>query len=95
MNLYPADIEAVLLKHPGVREAAVIGIDSERWGESPFAVFVGDGDAVDIVAFTNERVGKHQRLAGAARVEELPRNANGKVLKRTLRDDFRDWQSRS
>ncbi len=95
MNLYPADIEAVLLEHPGVREAAVIGIDSERWGESPFAVFVGDGDAVDIVAFTNERVGKHQRLAGAARVEELPRNANGKVLKRTLRDDFRDWQSRS
>jgi acyl-CoA synthetase (AMP-forming)/AMP-acid ligase II len=99
MNLYPADIEAVLQGHPAIREVAVIAIDSERWGESPFAVIVGRGreslDISTILAWTNERVGRHQRLAGATQIEELPRNANGKVLKRTLRDQYRDWLSRT
>ena len=99
MNLYPADIEAAVLGHPAVGEVAVIAVDSERWGESPFAVVVGAGDQpLDtgaLVAWTNERVGKHQRLAGAAQVDELPRNANGKILKRALRDQYRDWLSRT
>ncbi len=99
MNLYPADIEAVVLNHPAVEEVAVIAIDSDRWGESPFAVIVStDGQALDtgeLVAWTNERVGKHQRLAGAVQIAELPRNANGKILKRALRDQYRDWLSRT
>jgi len=93
-NIYPADIEAVLAEHGGVREVAVIGIDSERWGESPLAVIVPTDDRPDpeqLKAWTNERVGKHQRIAGAVLVPELPRNANGKILKRELRGDYRDW----
>ncbi len=94
LNLYPADIEQVLLQHPQVLETAVIGIDSERWGETPFAVLVGENiDVPGVVAWTNERVGKHQRLAGGAVVAELPRNPNGKVLKRELRTRWRDWLS--
>ncbi len=94
LNLYPADMEQVLLSHPAVREAAVIGIDSERWGETPFAVIVGDPvDATELLAWTNERVGKHQRLAGLVAIDELPRNANGKILKRELRERWRDWLS--
>ena len=91
MNLYPADIETKVLEHPAVTEAAVIAIDSDRWGESPFAVLVGDSDADEVVAWANERVGKHQRLAGAVLVDALPRNPNGKVLKRELRDRYRHW----
>ena len=99
MNLYPADIEATMLRHAAVEEVAVIAIDSDRWGESPFAVIAGAGeDRLDtdaLVAWTNERVGKHQRLAGAVQIDELPRNANGKILKRALRDQYRDWLSRT
>jgi acyl-CoA synthetase (AMP-forming)/AMP-acid ligase II len=94
MNLYPADIEAVALQHPAVTDVAVIAVDSDRWGESPFAVVVGPVRAAELVAWTNERVGKHQRLAGAVIVEELPRNPNGKILKRELREQYRDWLSR-
>lgn len=95
LNLYPADIEQVLLEHPDVSEAAVIGIDSERWGETPFAVLVGAAINVPgVLAWANDRVGKHQRLAGAVSVTELPRNPNGKVLKRELRSSWRDWLSR-
>jgi len=91
-NVYPADIEAVMLQHPSVREIAVIGIPSERWGESPFAVVVqnADGRVVEdaLIAWTNSRVGKQQRIAGIAYVDDLPRNPNGKILKRELRKHY-------
>ncbi|HKJ18810.1 MAG TPA: AMP-binding protein [Xanthomonadales bacterium] len=93
-NIYPADIESVLLDHPAVTETAVVGIDSEKWGESPLAIVVGDSNLIgarDLCAWTNQRVGKHQRLAGLEFVSELPRNANGKVLKRELRGLYRNW----
>ncbi|HEX5648215.1 MAG TPA: class I adenylate-forming enzyme family protein [Steroidobacteraceae bacterium] len=86
-NVYPVDIEMVMLQHASVREVAVVGIPSERWGETPLAVVVPAGtvDAADLVAWTNARVGKQQRLVGAVFVDELPRNPNGKILKRELR----------
>jgi acyl-CoA synthetase (AMP-forming)/AMP-acid ligase II len=93
-NIYPADIESVLLTHPAVREVAVIGIDSAQWGESPLALVVAAGPPADsdaLCQWANARVGKHQRLAGLLLVAELPRNANGKVLKRELRDQYRGW----
>jgi len=95
MNLYPADMEEILQRHAEVREVAVIGVDSERWGESPLAVIVGDGTPEDVVSWANERLGRHQRLVGAVLVRALPRNPNGKVLKRELRDRYRDWLTRS
>jgi acyl-CoA synthetase (AMP-forming)/AMP-acid ligase II len=91
-NIYPADIEAVMLRHPDVAEVAVIGIPSDKWGETPLAVVVlqagtqVDGEALK--SWTNERVGKQQRIADARFVAELPRNPNGKVLKRELRRHY-------
>ena len=91
-NLYPSDLEAVLREHPDVAEAAVAGVPSERWGETPAAwVVAREGAAVDaeaLRAWANERVGKTQRIAFLAIVDELPRSAIGKVLKRELRDRF-------
>jgi acyl-CoA synthetase (AMP-forming)/AMP-acid ligase II len=91
-NVYPADIEAVMLQHPAVREVAVIGVPSQRWGETPLAIVVpspaAPASADGLVAWTNARVGKQQRLAGAVLVEELPRNPNGKILKRELRKQY-------
>lgn len=89
-NIYPADIEAVLVRHPGVAEVAVIGVPSERWGETPLAVVVpreaaGPVDAAGLRDWVNARVGRQQRVAAVALATALPRNPNGKVLKRELR----------
>jgi long-chain acyl-CoA synthetase len=91
-NIYPSDLEAVLTGHPDVAEAAVVGVPSDRWGETPIAlVTLKPGAATDgevLRAWTNERVGKTQRLAALQVVEALPRSAIGKVLKRELRDQY-------
>jgi acyl-CoA synthetase (AMP-forming)/AMP-acid ligase II len=89
-NIYPSDLEAVLAGHGDVAEAAVVGMPSEEWGETPvaFVVLKGDAaaDAIALKAWTNSRVGKTQRLAEVVIVDTLPRSAIGKVLKRELRD---------
>jgi acyl-CoA synthetase (AMP-forming)/AMP-acid ligase II len=85
-NIYPSDLEAVLIQHPGVADCAVIGVPSEQWGETPIGFFTGPGDASEILAWFNAQVGKTQRLADLRRIDELPRSAIGKVLKRELRD---------
>jgi acyl-CoA synthetase (AMP-forming)/AMP-acid ligase II len=89
-NIYPSDLEAVLRQHPAVADAAVIGIPSAEWGETPVAVVVRrDGDSTPpeaLRAWVNERVGKTQRLSALRLTDELPRSAIGKVLKRELRE---------
>jgi acyl-CoA synthetase (AMP-forming)/AMP-acid ligase II len=91
-NVYPADLEAVLEAHPAVAEAAVVGVASERWGETPLAVVVlkpeGATEAEELRAWANERLGATQRLAAVALASSLPRSAIGKVLKRELRDQY-------
>jgi acyl-CoA synthetase (AMP-forming)/AMP-acid ligase II len=91
-NIYPADIELVMLDHPDVAEIAVIGVPSERWGETPLAVVVPRAgtqpDAAALTAWTNERVGRQQRISGVVLRDSLPRNPNGKILKRELRAEF-------
>ncbi len=92
-NIYPADIESVIAAHEQVNDVAVIGVESAKWGETPLAIVVSgksDPDEDAIVQWTNERVGKQQRIAGVRFIDELPRNPNGKVLKRELRDRFSD-----
>ncbi len=90
-NVYPADIEAVMLEHPAVAEVAVIGVPDARWGETPVAIVVArsvtdaDGNTDAIRDWTNARVGRQQRIREVRFTEELPRNPNGKVLKRELR----------
>lgn len=89
-NIYPSDLETEVLQHPAVSEVAVIGVPSEKWGETPVAYVVrhdgSDATGDEIMGWVNQRVGKTQRLAALEVVEELPRSAIGKVLKRELRD---------
>jgi len=89
-NLYPSDLEAELRQHPAVLEAAVVGVPSAEWGETPVAfVECRTGhtvDAEDLRQWLNARVGKIQRLSALQCVGSLPRSAIGKVLKRELRD---------
>jgi acyl-CoA synthetase (AMP-forming)/AMP-acid ligase II len=91
-NVYATDLESVLAKHPDVTDVAVIGIPSERWGETPIALVVRKGGSsvteAELREFCNERVGKAQRLAAVEIREALPRNAIGKVLKRELREPY-------
>jgi acyl-CoA synthetase (AMP-forming)/AMP-acid ligase II len=94
-NIYPSDLEAVVKQHPDVADAAVVGVPSEQWGETPVAYVVprpgATGDAPDpasLKAWVNERLGKTQRLADVRLIDELPRSHIGKVLKRELRDAY-------
>jgi acyl-CoA synthetase (AMP-forming)/AMP-acid ligase II len=93
-NIYPADIEEVMRAHPGVADVAVIGVRSRQWGETPVAVVVpGPNTELDpraLVEWTNLRVGKQQRIRAVVCRASLPRNANGKVLKRELRQELAD-----
>lgn len=89
MNIYPTDLEAVLGEHPAVIDVTVIGIPDDRWGETPVAFVIAKpgttADPVAMTEWTNERLAKFQRLREVRLVEELPRNALGKILKRELR----------
>jgi len=89
-NIYPTDLEAVLAQHPAVADCSVIGVPSEAWGETPLGFYVRRADATEsheeILAWTNAQLGKTQRLSALHAIDELPRNAIGKVLKaRTAR----------
>jgi len=87
-NIYPSDLEAELAKEPGVVEAAVVGVPSRAWGETPvgFVVLKDSAVATDaILAAVNARLGKTQRLAALHMIEEMPRSHIGKLLKTELR----------
>ena len=92
-NVYPSDLEALLRQHTAVADVAVVGVPSVQWGETPVAFLVPKADAqaseADLMAWHNERSGKTQRLSALHFVNELPRSAIGKILKRELRDQLR------
>jgi acyl-CoA synthetase (AMP-forming)/AMP-acid ligase II len=90
-NVYPAEVENLILSHPRVVEVAVIGQPSKKWGESPFAVIVKNDDTLleeDILSFCDEKLARFKLPKGVAFIDVIPRNANGKVLKRLLREQF-------
>jgi len=91
-NIYPSDIEAVLVQHDAVAEAAVVGVPSDRWGETPVAVIVPRAGAAataeEIREWANARLGKTQRISAAWLAPSLIRNDIGKVSKRHLRDEY-------
>lgn len=91
-NIFPADIEAVMAEHPEVEDVGVIGVPHEKWGETPLALVVLKPGATvteaELLAWTNERVGRQQRLSGVEFTDSLPRNPNGKLLKRELRAPY-------
>jgi long-chain acyl-CoA synthetase len=99
LNIYANDLEEVLLAHEAVRESAVVGAASLRWGETPVGFVVLKTPAAatpdEIRAFANKRLGKTQRLDSVVVVEALPRNPLGKVLKRDLRERLNESQAES
>lgn len=87
-NIFPQDIEAVIISHPDVEDVAVIGVKSAKWGETPLALVAlkkANSKADDIKTWVNAKLGKQQRIAGLEILDEIPRNPNGKILKRELR----------
>jgi long-chain acyl-CoA synthetase len=98
VNIYPAEIEAALLAHPAVVDAAVFGVPDERWGESLHAVVEprpGETLTVEsLQAWCRERLADYKTPRGVQLVAELPRDPNGKVLKRQLREPFWAGQAR-
>jgi acyl-CoA synthetase (AMP-forming)/AMP-acid ligase II len=96
VNIYPAEIEAVLYAHPQVIDAAVFGIPDDEWGESVYVVVQAKSgeeiDLEDLRAFVDERLGGYKRPRGYEVRDELPRTDAGKLLKRVLRDEF--WVGR-
>jgi long-chain acyl-CoA synthetase len=92
-NVYPSDLEAVVAQHPDVAEVAVVGVNSDQWGETPIGFIALRSGAVAnaeaIRNWANARLGKTQRLSDLVVVDALPRSHIGKIVKRDLRDSYR------
>jgi len=98
-NIYPAEIESVLIMHPKVADVAVFGIPHDDWGEEVKAVVepIEFGEAgpeleAEILAWSADKLAKYKTPRSIDFVEELPRDPNGKLYKRKLRDPY--WEGR-
>ena len=91
MNIYPAEIESALDRHPDVLDVAVIGIPSVQWGESVHAIVVRSTPALTeeaLIAWAREHLAGYKLPRSVSFAEEIPRNASGKILKKVLREPF-------
>jgi len=95
-NIYPAEIENALMNHPGVADVAVIGVPSDKWGETVKAVVVrAEGSEVtpeELIAFSREHLAHFKCPTSVDFTDVLPRNPSGKLLKRELRAPY--WQGK-
>ena len=95
-NIYPAEIERVLAEHPKILEVAVVGVQDEKWGESPRAcVVLRPGEAIteqEVIAFCAGKLARFKHPRSLFTLDILPRNSMGKVLRRDLRERF--WNER-
>lgn len=82
----PAELEAILINHPAVADCAVIGIPDDEAGELPKAFVVVTGEASDdeLMAFVAEKVSPQKKVRLIERIEEIPKSASGKILRREL-----------
>jgi fatty-acyl-CoA synthase len=90
-NIYPAEVEAVLRTHPGVADVAVVGAPHPKWVETPIAIVVPEADgevtAEALLDHCRAHLAGYKKPSAVVFVDELPRNASGKVLKRQLREE--------
>jgi long-chain acyl-CoA synthetase len=95
-NIYPAEVENVLMSHPAILDCAVIGIPDEKWGESPIAIVVRAPDSTvteaEIIAYSRERLAGFKCPTKVEWADMLPRNPSGKILKKDLREPY--WVGR-
>jgi long-chain acyl-CoA synthetase len=96
-NVYPAEVENALMKHPDVQDVAVIGIPDDRWGEVPLAIVVRKPNVTvsedDIVAFGRTQLAGFKTPKKVVWADALPRNPSGKILKKDLRAPY--WEGRT
>lgn len=97
VNVYPRDIEEIVVQHPAVREAAVFGVPDEKWGETPVAAVIlhvpGSATPEEIRDWVNGRVeARYQKLHDVIIKQDFPRSVAGKTLKRVMRDPF--WEDK-
>jgi fatty-acyl-CoA synthase len=89
-NISSVEVEAVLLRHPAVQEAVIVGVPHPKWGEAPFAFIVlkpgAEAAPDDLIAFARERPAHFKAPHGVAFVTELPKTATGKIRKYVLRN---------
>jgi len=94
VNVYPRDIEEIIVQHPAVVEVAVFGASDPRWGETPVAAVVLRDDKVgarELIEWINSRVAaKFQRISDIMIVDMFPRNVAGKTMKRVLQERYRN-----
>jgi len=91
-NIYPAEIESVVIGIPGVSEVAVIGLSDEKWGEVACAIVVADQSRVNeqqVVEFCGTRLARYKLPKKVIFAEAIPRNPAGKILKQVLREKYR------
>jgi acyl-CoA synthetase (AMP-forming)/AMP-acid ligase II len=94
VNVYPSDIEEVIIRHPVVKDVAVFGVPNKDWGETPVAAIVlKDGANIltcnEVKNWINDNVGaRYQKVSDVLFINELPRNVAGKILKRELKENY-------
>ena len=95
-NIYPREVEEVLIQHPDVREVAVVGIPDPKWGEAVMAIVVTVPGAtltqVELIDFCKAYLASYKKPRSVNFLYELPKNNYGKILKRELRDQF--WKGK-
>jgi acyl-CoA synthetase (AMP-forming)/AMP-acid ligase II len=96
-NVYPAEVENVLMSHPAVADCAVIGVPDDKWGETPKAIVVLTGEATgrELIDFCRNRLAHYKCPTSVEMVGTIPRNPTGKVLKRQLRAPYWTGKSRA
>ncbi len=91
VNVYPRDMEEIMVQHPNVREVAIFGVPDDKWGETPVAAVICDGEVAPevVLQWTNERItARYQKISRVIFLDDFPRSSSGKTLKRQIKASY-------